>query len=110
MPPIITPTPACPPEGMSALEVTTYTVRGNSWMDREWSSSALGREQLGWDWFALQLSNDHELMYYRFRRTDNALDRFSYGAVVLPTGGCTHWASTRWSLKCWIPGQAPGAA
>ena len=64
----------------------TYVVRGNSWMDREWSSSALGREQLGWDWFALQLSNDHELIYYRFRRTDNALDPFSYGAVVLPDG------------------------
>ena len=64
----------------------TYTVSGNSWMDREWSSSALGEEQLGWDWFALQLSNDHELMYYRFRRTDGAVDRFSYGAVMLPDG------------------------
>lgn len=75
-----------PTEGRVSVGNVTYMVRGNSWMDREWSSSALGREQLGWDWFALQLSNDHELMYYRFRRADNAVDRFSYGAVVLPDG------------------------
>ena len=75
-----------PTEGRVTVGGKTYMVRGNSWMDREWSSSALGREQLGWDWFALQLSNDHELMYYRFRRTDNAVDQFSYGAVVLPDG------------------------
>ena len=75
-----------PTEGRVSVGDVTYLVRGNSWMDREWSSSALGKEQLGWDWFALQLSNDHELMYYRFRRADNAPDRFSYGAVVLPGG------------------------
>ncbi len=75
-----------PTEGRISIGDKTYEVRGNSWMDREWSSSALGKEQLGWDWFALQLSNDHELMYYRFRRADNAPDRFSYGAVVLPGG------------------------
>ena len=75
-----------PTEGSINIGDAAYTVRGNSWMDREWSSSALGREQVGWDWFALQLSNGYELMYYRFRRTDNAVDRFSYGAVVLPDG------------------------
>ena len=75
-----------PTEGRVSVAGKTYRVRGNSWMDREWSSSALGKEQLGWDWFALQLSNDHELMYYRFRRTDNAVDPFSYAAVVLPDG------------------------
>ena len=75
-----------PTEGRVSVADKTYQVRGNSWMDREWSSSALGKEQLGWDWFALQLSNDYELMYYRFRRTDATLDRFSYGAVVLPDG------------------------
>lgn len=76
-----------PTEGRVSVGDNTYAVRGNSWMDREWSSSALGREQLGWDWFALQLSNEHELMYYRFRRPDNAVDRFSYGALILPDGG-----------------------
>ena len=75
-----------PTEGNVSVGDKACMVRGNSWMDREWSSNALGKEQLGWDWFALQLSSDHELMYYRFRRTDDAVDRFSYGAVVMPDG------------------------
>ncbi len=75
-----------PTSGRISVGDKTYTVSGYSWMDREWSSSALGEEQQGWDWFALQLSNDYEVMYYRFRRADGAVDRFSYGAVVLPNG------------------------
>jgi len=75
-----------PTEGTISIDGNTYKVTGNSWMDREWSSSALGSEQLGWDWFALQLSNNHELMYYRFRRLDDVPDRFSYGALILPDG------------------------
>ncbi len=75
-----------PTEGRINIEGTEYRVSGNSWMDREWSSSSLGRDQLGWDWFALQLSNNHELMFYHFRRLHNEPDRFSYGALVLPDG------------------------
>ena len=75
-----------PTEGTISIDGNTYKVTGNSWMDREWSSSALRGDQLGWDWFALQLSNNHELMFYRFRRLDDVPDRFSYGALVLPDG------------------------
>ena len=34
-----------------------FAVTGDSWMDREWSTSSLGKDQVGWDWFALQLSD-----------------------------------------------------
>ena len=30
-----------------------FQVEGLAWMDREWSTSALGPDQVGWDWFAL---------------------------------------------------------
>jgi predicted secreted hydrolase len=75
-----------PSAGSISIDGKTHKVTGNSWMDREWSSSALGKDQLGWDWFALQLSNNYEFMYYRFRRADNVPDRFSYGALVMPDG------------------------
>ena len=42
--------------------------RGPAWMDREWSTSALGPDLVGWDWFALQLDDGRELMLYRLRR------------------------------------------
>lgn len=63
-----------------------YAVEGLSWMDREWSTSALGREQRGWDWFALQLSDGSDLMFYRLRRHDGTSDPLSAGVLVSPSG------------------------
>ena len=75
-----------PSTGRIVIDDENFTVAGESWMDREWSSSALGKDQRGWDWFALQLDNDHELMFYRLRREDDRPDEYSYGALILPTG------------------------
>ncbi|WP_159064736.1 lipocalin-like domain-containing protein [Thaumasiovibrio subtropicus] len=46
-----------------------YQVEGQGWYDREWSSDQLvpGAE-LGWDWFALHLSDDEKLMVSRVRQ------------------------------------------
>jgi predicted secreted hydrolase len=62
-----------------------FTVQGLSWMDREWSTSGLG-DNVGWDWFALQLANGRDLMFYRLRRADGTADRFSAGTLVEPDG------------------------
>ena len=59
----------------------SFAVNGSSWMDREWSSAALSPDQVGWDWFALQLSNASELMFYRFRRKDGRKDVNNAGAI-----------------------------
>jgi predicted secreted hydrolase len=64
-------------------------VRGWAWLDREWGTSALGPELEGWDWFALQLDDDTELMYYRFRRQDGETDPLSRGSFVHPDGRVT---------------------
>ena len=34
-----------------------YAVSGLSWLDREWGSNGLSRDQEGWDWYALQLAD-----------------------------------------------------
>ncbi len=57
-------------------------VTGLSWLDREWSSSALGDDQQGWDWFALQLADDSELMFYQLRKRDGSADVFSSGTMI----------------------------
>ena len=57
-------------------------VRGLGWIDREWSTSALGPDQVGWDWFSLQLDNGEELMWYRLRRRDGSVDPMSRGSLV----------------------------
>jgi predicted secreted hydrolase len=63
-----------------------FPVEGTSWLDREWGTSALGKEQAGWDWFALQLSDGRDLMFYRLRRTGGGADPYSAGTLVLQDG------------------------
>ena len=64
----------------------TVPVTGEAWLDREWSTSALGAELAGWDWFALQLDDGRELMFYRLRRKDGASDPWSRGSLVAADG------------------------
>lgn len=69
---------------------STYTIQGHSWMDHEFSTSFLESGQLGWDWFAIQLDNDVQLMLYRMRRTDGSTDPFSSGSLIEIEGNVTH--------------------
>ncbi len=63
-----------------------FEVTGASWLDREWSTSALGPGQTGWDWFALQLDDGRDLMFYRLRRKDDDMDPHSSGVIVAADG------------------------
>jgi len=65
----------------------TVQVQGAAWMDREWSTSALSPGQVGWDWFALQMEDGYDLMYYQLRREDGSADPLSKGSLVDPLGG-----------------------
>ena len=77
----------------------TFPVAGLAWMDREWSTSSLGRDQVGWDWLALQLGDGRELMLYRLRRRDGSADPASQGTLVLPDGSSRPlpWSAVRLS-------------
>jgi predicted secreted hydrolase len=45
----------------------SFAVSGPSWMDREWSTGALGGGVRGWDWLGVHLSDGRDLMMYRLR-------------------------------------------
>jgi len=62
----------------------TARVEGLAWLDREWSTSALSPGQVGWDWFALQLDDGSDFMYYQLRRGDGSPDPHSQGILVGP--------------------------
>ncbi|MGV3591997.1 MAG: lipocalin-like domain-containing protein [Gammaproteobacteria bacterium] len=57
----------------------TFSVSGTSWLDREWSTSALAEDQSGWDWFSLQFDDGRELMYYQLRTSTGAAHPNSQG-------------------------------
>ena len=73
-------------DGKIVLDGKEYEVSGYSWMDREWSTSALSEAQKGWDWFALQLDDSTELMYYQMRKNDGSPDVYSKGILIEKDG------------------------
>jgi predicted secreted hydrolase len=72
--------------GTLVVDTDTIPVRGAAWLDREWSTSALADGQVGWDWFALQLSDGWDLMIYRLRGSDGSAAPESAGVLVDPVG------------------------
>ncbi len=75
-----------PVRGTVRLGAETLEVSGEAWMDREWSTSALGAGVEGWDWFAVHLDDGRELMIYVLRRRDEMIDPFSAGTLVAADG------------------------
>lgn len=71
-----------PTRGTLRIGGTDHSVAGSSWMDREWSTSALDADQIGWDWFSLQLDDGTELMYYRLRTANGGSHPASAGSLV----------------------------
>ncbi len=73
-------------EGALTINGDEYRVSGLSWLDREWSTSALASDQVGWDWFALQLSDGSDLMLYNIRKRDGTADNNSSGTLSTSSG------------------------
>lgn len=72
--------------GTVTIEGVVIPVSGYSWMDHEYSTSALTQDQVGWDWYSIQLDNGYELMLYQIRRADGSIDTFSSGTMIAPDG------------------------
>lgn len=77
----------------------TFTVRGTSWMDHEFGSGQLAPDQVGWDWFALQLADGREVMLYRLRQKDGTTTPQSSGSVVARDGRVTHLPLAAFSIE-----------
>ena len=78
-----------PTLGSLSINSQSFEVSGNSWFDREWSSSALAEDQQGWDWFSLQLDDGRDLMFYRMRDKQGKAQRFSKGVLIDSDGKVT---------------------
>lgn len=73
-------------EGTVRVGIYQYPVIGFSWMDHEYSTSALSAGQVGWDWFSIQMDDGSELMMFHIRRADGSVDPFSSGTWIAPDG------------------------
>jgi predicted secreted hydrolase len=77
-------------EGELTVNGKSEKVRGLTWMDHEFGSNQLREDQVGWDWFSIQLDNQTELMLYLMRRKDGSVDPYSSGTLVGADGVARH--------------------
>jgi predicted secreted hydrolase len=92
-----------------------YNVLGYSWMDHEYSTSALSEDQIGWDWFAIQFEpiqseqadQMNELMVFQIRRADGSTDPFSSGTLIDPQGNTRSLQKDQFQIEVLGSWQSP---
>jgi len=77
----------------------TLVVTGSSWMDHEFFTGSMAPGLVGWDWFALQLDDGWEVMLYRLRHRDGAVDPASAGTLMDPQGHTRHLSLSEFQVK-----------
>ncbi len=86
-------------DGRIGLDRKTYEVTGLAWMDHEFFTHQLDNNQVGWDWFSIQLDDQTELMLFRIRRKDGSTDPYSAATVIDANGASTHLRSSDFTLE-----------
>jgi predicted secreted hydrolase len=86
------------------------SVTGSSWMDHEFSTSALAGDQVGWDWFALQLNDGSELMVYTVRKADGSIDPYSSGTLIYPDGRTRRLTRADFQVRVTASWKSPHSA
>ena len=93
--------------GKLELNGQTFELHGNSWMDHEYSTSALSANQVGWDWFSIQLDNNQELMLFQLRKADGSIDTFSTAALIQADGSITRFSAQDFKIQALATWHSP---
>jgi predicted secreted hydrolase len=72
-------------------------VTGLAWMDHQWGNFIVGSVG-GWDWYAIQLADDSDIMLSFNRGADNK-QYFSYGSYVSASGQVTDLSNGSFSQQ-----------
>lgn len=83
-------------QGTVTIDGQSFAVTGLSWKDHEYSTSAMGPDDVGWDWFALQFDNGSSLMICVIRKADGRISQFSNGNYIASDGIVTRLALSDW--------------
>jgi predicted secreted hydrolase len=73
-------------DGVLTIAGKPQKVRAIAWRDHEFGSHQLAPDQLGWDWFSLQLDDNTELMLYMLKQRAGGWGPLSKGTYVRADG------------------------
>ena len=85
--------------GQVALGGERFAVSGHSWMDHEFSTSALGDDAQGWDWFGLIFDDGSELMAGQIRLIGGGLEAAFGGLLIYPDGSTRRLAASELQIR-----------
>jgi predicted secreted hydrolase len=86
-------------QGTITVGGEAFTIEGYTWKDHEFSTSALGANALGWDWFGLQFDDNRELMIGQIRLTDGGRDPYFGGLLSYPDGTTRYLNAEDFSIE-----------
>jgi predicted secreted hydrolase len=86
--------------GMLTLDGTALPVSGSAWMEREAGNWHPNDDLYGWDWLAIQLDDDCELMILRARDSRGRPSRMSYATVIDGENRVERFTADQFSLEC----------
>lgn len=85
--------------GSITIAGKSIPVKGESWMDHEFSTAPLEPGTVGWDWFSLQLTDKSEIMIFLLRKTDGGLNPASSGSYIDSLGVPRHLDRSYFEVK-----------
>ncbi len=97
--------PRMPTVGKITIQGETFEVSGQSWLDREWSTSSLAKGQVGWDWFAIQLSDGREIMLYQLREKNDVISSQSEATLIEHSGKTKRFSLAKGEITLKVLGK-----
>lgn len=94
-------------DGSITLDDDVFTVSGTTWMDHEFSTSALGNDALGWDWFGLHFDDGRDLMIGQIRLVDGGRDPFFGGLLIAANGDTRYLDAADFTIQSGGTWQSP---
>ncbi|MGI8960251.1 MAG: lipocalin-like domain-containing protein [Bryobacteraceae bacterium] len=87
----------------------SLSLSGLAWMDHEFFTEGINSTDAGWDWFAIQLQNNEELMLYRLRKQSGEAAPYSSGTYVDAHGESHFLHGSQFSLSPGAVWQSPNS-
>jgi predicted secreted hydrolase len=81
-------------------------VSGSAWLDREWSSQPLSKDQYGWDWVSLNFDDGSKLMGFQLRQSDG--QNFASATWIDADGSSVSYANNEVRLTEMARSEAAG--
>lgn len=85
-------------EGTIRIGDERFAVSGYSWKDHEFSTSALGANAQGWDWFGLIFDDNTEMMIGQIRLTDGGRETAFGGSITYADGTSEYLPSDAFTI------------